>query len=324
MKFVGHLAGILAASMIIKWLLDGSLELARLWYVGAFGVAVLVICVCGFIASVRLYSFFCKPTIVSGRVNRKVLETQYEMDIESGGAYEPEGKKYEIRVNNKAFELTRKVYKWVALGDFVAVTYIPPTSEVTWVDDKASARRISAEAYYESSQYSKAIREYTIAIYLNHTHAETYHKRGLAYAANGEDSLAIVDYTQALGAQYRLRQRFSTTASKDYYDEEEQMRIATKVNQAIIYYDRGRAYSTKGKYMKAITDYTKGITLFPQYEDFYMARAEAHVALGNRDEAIIDFAEFAKRSQYQCFVELAKERIQDVQRQNTRQELKRW
>lgn len=318
LKFVGELIWVIAALAMIKFLLDGSIKLAGFWYVCGFGFAVFIIGLFGYMALVRLYSFFQKPKILRSRINRKGIESQYEIDYTSGKGYELKSKDYQVCVGSMQFNLTRRVYHWVALGDNVAIRYIPCTSEVIWVDDVAAAKRVSAEAHYKEAQYDKAISDFSTAIRLNYTDGHTYYERGLAYAANGQYAQAITDYTLALLKHRRRRRYFSTTASLNYYGEEDQMRIAAEVQQAIIYYHRGLAYAAKGKHFKAIADYTEGITLNLGIKDVYMARAEAHAALGNRTEAVSDFTTFIQRSENQGLVAQARERIHELQQQKPR------
>jgi len=330
LKLARDLAWMFATCVVIKFTLDGSLGFTGFWYLGILGFAVLMLGLSGFFALVRIYSFFRKPIIVHGRIDGKGFKTRYEMDVESGKGYEQKSKKYEISVDNEKFKITSKVFNWVAIGDLVSITYIPSTDEVTWVDDGAAARRINAEVYYEQSQYSKAIKEYTIAIRLNRQaratqrhhriHAKTFYQRGLAYAANREYNLAIFDYSSALRAQHRIKIQYyttDTTGSIGSLGEEAQMRRDADYERADIYYHRGLAYAAKGEHIIAIADYTKAITLYPQYEDLYMARAEAYLAMDNQGNALNDFTEFTKRSHDHRLIEQAKERIHDIQ-QNKR------
>ncbi len=66
--------------------------------------------------------------------------------------------------------------------------------------------------------------------------------------------------------------------------------MAKKHNQecAEAYYNRGLAHSKKGELKLAIENYTKAITLKPDYADAYYNRGGAWLRLGERDKAKVD------------------------------------
>lgn len=64
-------------------------------------------------------------------------------------------------------------------------------------------------------------------------------------------------------------------------------------NLSIAYYNRGNAWSNKGKYNRAIADYTKAIEIDPEYADAYHKRALAWKKKGNYKKAVADYKKAA-------------------------------
>ena len=60
------------------------------------------------------------------------------------------------------------------------------------------------------------------------------------------------------------------------------------------YINRGNAYSKKGQYDKAISDYSKAIEINPKYADAYINRGLAHNSLGNYNSACDDWLKACK------------------------------
>ncbi len=64
-------------------------------------------------------------------------------------------------------------------------------------------------------------------------------------------------------------------------------------NLAIVYFDRGTAYLSKGDYDRAIADYTQAIAINPQDAEYYIARGYAYDRKGDHDHATADFSKAA-------------------------------
>jgi len=104
-------------------------------------------------------------------------------------------------------------------------------------------------AWYNKTDYNKAITDYTNAIEINSDYELAFYNRGLAYVAIKEYDKAIVDYSIII------------KLDSDYKD--------------IYYNDRGIAWKAKKEYNKAIADYTKAIEINPEFANAYYNRGLA-------------------------------------------------
>ncbi len=62
----------------------------------------------------------------------------------------------------------------------------------------------------------------------------------------------------------------------------------SKENLAYAYYNRGRAYDSKGQFDRAIAEFDKAIKLNPKYAKAYYNRGIAYKKLGQIDKAMSD------------------------------------
>ena len=95
----------------------------------------------------------------------------------------------------------------------------------------------------------------------------TLNDEGLNYYRQGHNGLAIEKYTEALSC----------------FNE---MPPNNKANPADIYFNRGRAYQKKGEHLKAINDFNKAITYFPNDSSAYNAVGWSFFKIGDSIEAI--------------------------------------
>ena len=91
---------------------------------------------------------------------------------------------------------------------------------------------------------------------------QAYFNRGRAYAEQGDDDLAIDDYTAAIELDPQFAQAYN---------------------------GRGRAYDEQGDYEQAMEDYTAAIELDPQYAEAYNNRGLIYDPQGEYEQAIADF-----------------------------------
>jgi uncharacterized protein (TIGR02145 family) len=97
-----------------------------------------------------------------------------------------------------------------------------------------------AEAHFDKSEYSLAIKDYNLSEKLYSTNSlGLYHARGTAYYNKGDYDLAIKDYTKA---------------------------IRKKPTDVVAYTSRGDAYYGKGDYALAIADYEAALRIDSSYE----------------------------------------------------------
>lgn len=118
------------------------------------------------------------------------------------------------------------------------------------------------DSRFTRKEFAGAIKAYTCAIDLDPDYADTYAKRGYAYAALLDSEAALADYDKALELDESL--------------------IAA-------YNNRGTLYTRLGNFGLAINDFTLVISLDPENAIAYNNRGVVHAAEGNYDLAIADF-----------------------------------
>ena len=122
-----------------------------------------------------------------------------------------------------------------------------------------------------SSDYDKAIAEFTEAIRLDPTCAEAYNHRGLAFIVKGDLDQGIADLTEAIrlnpkdalaywnrGITYYEKTGDCDAAISDYTEA-----IRLNPNLAVAYNHRAYTYLQKREFEKAIADYTEAIRINP-------------------------------------------------------------
>ena len=108
------------------------------------------------------------------------------------------------------------------------------------------------------------IADYTRAIELRRNDANSYRRRGSAYAARGDNDRAVADFNRSLEIE-----------PKGTYTE-------------VTYDMRGRVYLAKGEHDRAISDFTKAIEINPKETTYYFRRSNVYVLKGELDRGLID------------------------------------
>jgi tetratricopeptide (TPR) repeat protein len=108
-------------------------------------------------------------------------------------------------------------------------------------------------SYYAQGEYTLAIADYTQALKLNPKFVLAYGNRGLIYSEQGKYDKAISDFKKALK---------SNPNSTDFYN-------------------RGLAYFNLEKYSQAISDFGQVISLNPNDAEAYYHKARAYIAILN-------------------------------------------
>lgn len=125
------------------------------------------------------------------------------------------------------------------------------------------ANTFISSIYYGANDFEKALEYNNIVINLDSTRALSYFYRGCTYQEFMRDSLAIIDYTQA---------------------------ISLDNNYADAYYNRGIVYEKAAEYEKALKDYNKAESLNPVFlADVYNNRGNVHWALKDTVKALDDY-----------------------------------
>lgn len=112
--------------------------------------------------------------------------------------------------------------------------------------------------YAALGEHSKALEDYSQALELNPKYATAFYNRGIEYAALGEQQKALEDYTQAIELDPKLSQAYS---------------------------NRGLLYAERDEHRKALKDYTQAIKLAPKDSKAYSNRGNSYAALGERLKA---------------------------------------
>ena len=125
-----------------------------------------------------------------------------------------------------------------------------------------------------------------------------YNNRGLEYLNNGDNDLAIEDFSRAIRMEpdnanfyyYRGDAYFN----KGQYNpaiEDYTRAILLGLHYAVVFYNRGLAYYWIGDYERAIEDYTRTILLEPNVSIAYNNRGLAYSDTGEYDPAIEDYTQ---------------------------------
>ncbi|MCC3588562.1 tetratricopeptide repeat protein [Microcoleus sp. PH2017_30_WIL_O_A] len=164
----------------------------------------------------------------------------------------------------------------------------------------ARAKELFARGVAKAQQGDKtgAIADYTQAIALNSSDAETFYKRANARYDMGATEQAIADYTQALKVNPSHTKAIynRALARRDTGDKRGAVEDFTQVlrlnpNNGDIYYQRGLAYYDLADYRAAIEDYTQAIRLNPNDATAYSNRGLARSANGDKTGAMADFTQ---------------------------------
>ncbi|MEO6860548.1 MAG: tetratricopeptide repeat protein [Microcoleus sp.] len=164
----------------------------------------------------------------------------------------------------------------------------------------ARAKELLARGVTKAQQGDKtgAIADYTQAIALNASDAETFYKRANARYDMGAREQAIQDYTQAIKvnpshtkAIYNrgLARRDTGDNRGAVEDFTQVLRLSPSDGEA--YSQRGLAYYDLADYPQAIEDYTQAIRLNPNDATAYSNRGLARSAAGDKTGAMADFTQ---------------------------------
>ena len=154
-----------------------------------------------------------------------------------------------------------------------------------------------------------ALADYTQAIAINPSDAETYYKRANTRYDMGATEQAIQDYTQAIkvdpGHSKAIYNRgLARLESGDKRGAVEDFTQVVRLNPSDgeAYSQRGLAYYDLGDYRTAIEDYTQAIRLKPNDATAYSNRGLARAAYGDKTGAMADFTQAIQMSPKQAGV----------------------
>jgi tetratricopeptide (TPR) repeat protein len=133
-----------------------------------------------------------------------------------------------------------------------------------WSDlraDDAETAAAQGNRDFSSSQFDRAIAEYSEAIRLNPNDAVTYATRGMTYQKKGDYDQAIADFSACI-------------------------RLNPDLEQGYVY--RGLVYEKKGDHSHALADYTSAIRLDPDAAAALADRAIVYAKTGYPKKAVSD------------------------------------
>ena len=175
----------------------------------------------------------------------------------------------------------------------------------------ARAKELFARGVAKAQQGDKtgAIADYTQAIALNASDAETFYKRANARYDMGATDQAIADYTQAIKvnpshtkAIYNRALARRDTGDKRGAVEDFTQVVRLNPSDGDAYYQRGLAYYDLSDFRTAIEDYTQAIRLNPNDATAYSNRGLARSASGDKTGAMADFTQAIQISPKQASV----------------------
>lgn len=167
------------------------------------------------------------------------------------------------------------------------------------------AKELFARGVTKAQQGDKtgAIADYTEAIAINSSDAETYYKRANARYDMGAREQAIEDYTQAIKVNPSHTKAIynRALARRDTGDKRGAVADFTEVlrlnpSDGESYYQRGLAYYDLSDYRTAISDYNQAIRLNPNDATAYSNRGLARSASGDKTGAMADFTQAIQMS----------------------------
>jgi tetratricopeptide (TPR) repeat protein len=160
------------------------------------------------------------------------------------------------------------------------------------------------EAETGLKRYTKALDDYTKAIFFDPDLTEVYAYRGSTYDYLKNYQLAIKDYERAIvsfkGDKIRTAIMYNNIAFiemelKNYQKviKADSAAIALEPNYAVAYVNRGFAYLAMEKSEKAVADFTAGMGAFrnspKELSEILKNRADAYRLLGKYKDAITDY-----------------------------------
>lgn len=151
--------------------------------------------------------------------------------------------------------------------------------------------------YYEMGSLKEALDASTLAIALNKSNQYAYYSRACVYQELNQDSLAIVDYSNAILHDDHFVDCFYNRGllyqkKADYKLALEDYTKAIMLNPSYIsdvYNNRGNVYQQMSLYDKAIEDYNQALIKDTTFAIAYCNRADAYLRKGNIEKALADY-----------------------------------
>ncbi len=152
--------------------------------------------------------------------------------------------------------------------------------------------------YSGAGDHDRAIQDFTQAIALGPNNADSYLNRGSAYLAKGDSARAKADFNMAekLTSYYAdFRERPIIPPPQDRPPEKVTAPVPSIVSlpsgpDPVTCYNLGRQYAGTNDYNRAIANFSRAITLKPDYVAAYIGRGLAYVQTKKYPAALNDFS----------------------------------
>ena len=151
----------------------------------------------------------------------------------------------------------------------------------------AELYNMRGEIYLQNNMSDQAIKDFTKALILDPMCSNAYLNRGRAYSEKGMQEEAMTDFDQAVRADYD-KTSFSYTGpavSEVFADKENR---AGK-EEARKFYEQGVTDLENEKYVEAVDNFSRAITLSSADAESYINRGRAYIKLEQPDKAMDDF-----------------------------------
>ncbi|MBC8141212.1 MAG: tetratricopeptide repeat protein, partial [Armatimonadetes bacterium] len=157
-------------------------------------------------------------------------------------------------------------------------------------------------AFFNTEQYDKAAKDYSMFIQLRPNLVEGYLNRAYAYdklgkAAEGLADLTKVESLDASAMDYELKGNLQLK-SKDFAGAIASFGKVPGARGSLL---AGDVYAAQGKFPEAIAAYTKGIAADPKSDYGYGQRGSVYIASKQYDLAVKDFTQFIALAPNQSF-----------------------
>jgi tetratricopeptide (TPR) repeat protein len=166
----------------------------------------------------------------------------------------------------------------------------------------AEAYRRRANAYYQMTDFERAIADLTKALEVSPDSAKTYYRFGEVHDRQKETDRALADYTKAIELDakyldaYVARARLLKEKGREEQAKADRQRVidlrTEEVNKdpkrAWSYVMRADAHKEAGDLDHALADLSKAVALAPGDEYYYSRRAGFYRSVGKHDHAAAD------------------------------------
>lgn len=158
------------------------------------------------------------------------------------------------------------------------------------------ANTLISNIYYDIQDLDNTLKYNNIIIALDPTRASSYFYRGCTYQEFSKDSLAIIDYTQAIQLNNNYAEAFynrgiiyeKNTRYKEALADYDQAAKLKPRCIADVYNNRGNVYLALRDTVKALNDYTTVLKMDTTNINAYTNRAGLYIKLNDMNKALVD------------------------------------